>query len=153
MDSWRTVAALAALGDLPDLGDEGIPPCLSLGAQWCPAPPVVEPAATNSQDGAHEADGVLGSMGGDEHELGRHIFVAHCAKKAKAFLMISFSSFRRLFSLRSCASPALSAFRAAIASTEPSANCSRCQVQGSRMNLSHLRFAARKGMVRPVIGA
>lgn len=35
-------------------------------------------------------------VGGDERELGVHVFTAHCAKKADAFRITSFSSFNRL---------------------------------------------------------
>jgi hypothetical protein len=49
-------------------------------------------------------------VGGDERELGVHVFAAHCAKKMDAFRITSFSSFNRLLSRRSCASSAASAF-------------------------------------------
>src|SRR3954464_15916127 len=85
----------------------------------------MEPAACHSQNSAQQADRIGGAVGGDEGELRFHAFSAPLAKKAEAFRRISFSSWSRLLSRRSCCSSDASARRRAIASADPAACCSR----------------------------
>jgi hypothetical protein len=72
-----TIAPLADLEDLPDLLEELLARGSALGPLWGRALPSVEPAASDTEHPAHEPDGVLGSMGGDEGELRAHVFAAH----------------------------------------------------------------------------
>src|SRR4051812_4080223 len=88
----------------------------------------MEPAAGHSQNRAQQADRIGGAVGGDEGELRFHAFSAHLAKKAEAFRRISFSSWSRLLSRRSCCNSAASTLRRATASADPAACCSRRQV-------------------------
>src|ERR687897_501932 len=88
----------------------------------------MEPAARHSQNRAQQADRIGGHVGGDEGELRFHAFSAHLAKKAEAFRRISFSSWSRLLSRRSCCNSAASTLRRATASADPAACCSRRQV-------------------------
>src|SRR4051795_3827307 len=88
----------------------------------------MEPAAGDTQNRAQQADRIGGAVGGDEGELRFHAFSAHLAKKAEAFRRISFSSWSRLLSRRSCCNSAASTLRRATASADPAACCSRRQV-------------------------
>src|SRR5688572_21287428 len=84
----------------------------------------MEPAAGHSQNRAQQADRVGGA--GDEGELRFYAF--SLAKKAEAFRRISFSSWSRLLSRRSCCNSAASTLRRATASADPAACCSKRQV-------------------------
>src|SRR3954466_6108102 len=88
----------------------------------------LEPAAGDTQNRAQQADRIGGAVGGDEGELRFHAFSAHLAKKAEAFRRISFSSWSRLLSRRSCCSSTASTLRRATASADPAACCSSRQV-------------------------
>lgn len=74
------------------------------------AAPGVEPAAAHAKHPAHQTDRVIGDVGGEERKLGVHVFAAHCAKKADALRITSFSCLTRFTSRRSCANSAASAF-------------------------------------------
>src|SRR4051794_6175764 len=85
----------------------------------------MEPVARHPQNSAQQADRIGGAVGGDEGELRFHAFSVHLAKKAEAFRKISFSSWSRLLSRRSCCNSAASTLRRATASADPAACCSR----------------------------
>ncbi|MEO0624284.1 MAG: hypothetical protein AAFU49_17180 [Pseudomonadota bacterium] len=89
--------------------DEG---CVS-GCTYRPfrgsALPIVKPALPDAKHTAEQPDRMMGKVGGHERELCNHVFAAHCAKQAEAFLMTSFFSFNRLLSRRRCANAAASA--------------------------------------------
>src|SRR3954452_7509379 len=128
MDARNPIALAAVLKDSPDLVNQ-----VGLGAALrrsglIAGLPVLEPTARHSQDSAQQADRIGGAVGGDEGELRFHAFSAHLAKKAEAFRRISFSSWSRLLSRRSCCNSAASTLRRATASADPAACCSRRQV-------------------------
>ena len=77
MDPRCAVAPLALLEDPPDFGPEPVTLGSALNSLWGRTSPGVEPAVSNPQDPAHEPDGVLWSMGGDESVLRLHVFAAH----------------------------------------------------------------------------
>src|SRR4051794_14991404 len=96
------------------------PPPVALAAATRPAvQPGVEAADRHADDPAQRPHREGGALGGDEPVP--HEATASRAKKAAAFLRISFSCSSRLFSRRSRASSAASAFCRARASAEPAA--------------------------------
>src|SRR4051795_9110241 len=118
-------AAVGAPAGLEDRRDPLAPPSVPAPA---PAParsaaePGVEAAHRDAHDPAQRPDRERRTLGGDEalpHEA-----AASLAKKAAAFLRISFSCSSRFTSRRSRASSAASAFCRARASAVPAARCS-----------------------------
>src|SRR3954465_14534226 len=114
----------AAVGP-PARGEDGPDPFahppVALAAATRPAvQPSVEAADRHADDPAQRPHRGGGALGGDEPVP--HEATASRAKKAAAFLRISFSCSSRLFSRRSRASSAASAFCRARASAEPAAS-------------------------------
>jgi hypothetical protein len=68
---------LAHLEDLPDLTGEVVTPGSALGPPRGRPLPGVEPAVSDTEHLAHQPDGMIGGVGGDERELHAHVFAAH----------------------------------------------------------------------------
>src|SRR5215212_7337493 len=118
------VDAGAAVGPPARLEDRGDPPgeagILARAAAGAPAQPGVEAARRDAREPAQHPHRGGRALGGDEAEP--HDGTASRAKKAAARFRISLSCSSRLFSRRSRASSAASAFCRARASAEPAAS-------------------------------
>ena len=77
IDPWCAVALLALEEDRLDLGTKTVTPGSTLGPPGYGALPGIVAAAGDADDPAHEPDGVLGRVGGDERVFRPHVFVAH----------------------------------------------------------------------------
>jgi hypothetical protein len=77
VDPRRAIALLAGVEDLSDLTNEAFTAGGALSPlRRCP-PLGVEPAMSDAEHSAHQPDGMIGGVGGDEGELRAHVFAAH----------------------------------------------------------------------------
>ncbi|MEO1405626.1 MAG: hypothetical protein AAFV54_03950 [Pseudomonadota bacterium] len=77
VDARRAVAPLALLEDLADPESQCTAHRLARRPFRRGGAPGVEPAGADRQRPAHQPDGVLRTVGGDEVELGPHCLAAH----------------------------------------------------------------------------
>ena len=77
MDPRRAIALLALKEDRLDLGSQTVTSSRAFGPPGRSTSPSIIAATGDADDKAHEPDGVLGGVGGDERKLRGHVFVAH----------------------------------------------------------------------------
>lgn len=85
---------------------------------------IIKPTVRDAQNTIELGDRIMSHLGNDESTLRVYVFAALEAKKAEAFSRISFSNFKRLFSLRKRSNSAASACCRRIAAINPAASIS-----------------------------